>query len=70
MAAVIPPDFELSLQIALRMVEQGPRLDYSAKLPDKRDRGSARIAAQLVEQLRLQGWKIEAPPPPQLPLNR
>lgn len=70
MAADIPPDFELSLQIALRLVEQGPRLDYAAKLPDKRDRGSARIAAQLVERLRLQGWKIEAPPLPPPPVSR
>lgn len=70
MAGQIPDDFELSLQIALRMIPQQPRADFAGKLPDQRDRGSARIAANLVEQLRRQGWKIEAPPPPAPPLSR
>lgn len=70
MAGTIPPDFEKSLQIALRMAPQTPRIDFAGKLPDQRDRGSARLAAHLVNQLRLQGWKIEAPPPPPPPFNR
>lgn len=64
----INPEFELSLVIALRMVEQGPRLDYAAKLPHQRDHGSARIAARLVERLRMSGWRIDPPPPP--PIDR
>lgn len=70
MAGRIPDDFELSLQIALRMIEQAPRRAFAGKLPHERDQGAARIAARLVEQLRRQGWTIKAPPspPPQVGL--
>lgn len=70
MAGHIPEDFELSLQIALRMIDQSQRREYAGKLPDERDRGARRIAAKLVEQLRRQGWKIEAPPLPEPPVSR
>ncbi len=45
MAGQIPDDLELSLQIALRMIDQSKRRDYAGKLPDDRDRGARRINA-------------------------
>ncbi len=70
MAGQIPDDFELSLQIALRMIDQSKRREYAGKLPDERDRGARLIAAKLTEQLRRQGWTIVAPPLPPMPISR
>jgi hypothetical protein len=70
MPSQIPDDFEQSLTIALRMIPQSPRTEFSGKLPDQRDRGSRRIAAKLVEQLRLQGWIITPGPLPGPPVSR
>lgn len=62
MPSTIPDDFQLDLEIALRMVEQDPRHDFATRLPHLRDQGAKRIAARVIERLRLSGWQIEAPP--------
>lgn len=59
MRSQIDATFELSLAIALRLVTQAPRMDYSTKNPGLRDKGAAAIARSVVEQLQLAGWKIE-----------
>ena len=58
MAAAFPPDFEVSLTIALRMVRQSARVNYAGKLPHQHDAGSDAVAKALVVQLSLQGWEV------------
>lgn len=62
MPAAFPPDFEVSLTIALRMVRQAARNDYAGKLPYQRDAGSAAVAKALIAELALQGWEISPRP--------
>lgn len=58
MATVLPPDFEVSVALALRMVRQSARNDYAGKLPHHRDIGSAGVAKALIAELALQGWEV------------
>ena len=67
MATAFPPDFEVSVAIALRMVGQAARVDYAGKLPHQRDAGSGAIARALVVQPALQGWEISRPAVPMQP---
>ena len=52
-----PPEFEVSLTIALCMVQQKARLDYAGRLPHQRDAGSQAVAKALIVQLRLQAGR-------------
>ena len=67
MATVLPPDLEVSVAIALRMVGQAARVECAGKLGRQRDAGSGAVARALVVQLALQGWEISRPPVPIVP---
>lgn len=69
MVTAFPPDFEVSVTIALRMVGQAARVDYAGKLPHQRDAGSGAVAKALVVQFALQGWEISRPPVPIAPVR-
>lgn len=65
MTGRIDPDFELSLGISLKMLPRHlVRAVVAAKLPHESDKAYTALAAGIVEQLRLSGWTITAPPKP------
>ncbi len=66
MRGEIDPGFQRSLAISLKQLP--PHLVKTlaaAKLPQDRDAAFAALAAGIVTQLRLSGWNIIAPPPPE-----
>ncbi|WP_133064266.1 hypothetical protein [Sandarakinorhabdus cyanobacteriorum] len=66
----LPDEFLTDLVIGLRMISQSPRRDYASRLTLDRDRGSARIAASLMEHLQRCGYKIEPPPSAPMQMSR
>jgi hypothetical protein len=67
MRGEIDPGFQLSLEISLKMLPRHlVKTVATAKLPHESDKAFAGLAAGIVEQLRLSGWTIVAPPAPPL----
>ena len=65
MRGEIDPGFQMSLSISLKMLPAHMiKAAATAKLPHDRDKAFEALAAGLVEQLRLSGWNISAPPMP------
>jgi hypothetical protein len=63
------PGFQLSLAISLKMLPRHLVKDAAAaKIPHESDNAIDALAAGIVDQLRLSGWTITAPPAP--PLDR
>ena len=61
----IDPQFQMSLAISLKLLPRHLiKNTAAAKLPHEADKAYAALAAGIVEQLRLSGWSISAPPPP------
>jgi hypothetical protein len=65
MRGEIDPVFEMSLSISLKMLPRHLiKSAAAAKLPHESDKAFAALADGIVEQLRLSGWTITAPPKP------
>lgn len=71
MRGEIDPGFQLSLAISLKMLPRHlVKAVATAKLPQDSDAAHAALAAGIVEQLRLSGWNISAPPAPMMDMGR
>lgn len=67
----IDPGFQQSLAISLKMLPRHLMKSVAAaKLPQDSDAAHAALAAAIVEQLRLSGWNIAAPPAPAPDMGR
>jgi hypothetical protein len=71
MRGQIDPNFQMSLAISLKQLPRHlVKAVASAKLPQDSDAAHAALAAGIVEQLRLSGWNIAAPPPGPVDMGR